>query len=88
MKDNRQPAWAFLVIILWLASGVLLIASLGADTGVVLEKVMVGIFGVLTLAMARAVHVLMDRDEKALPGWALVVVLILAAVIAAGMGVR
>ena len=88
MKDHRQPAWAFLVIILWLASGVLLIASLGTDGGALLDKAMVGIFGVLTLAMARAVHVLMDRDEKALPGWALVVVLTLAAAIAAGMGVR
>ena len=88
MKDHRQPAWAFLVIILWLLSGVLLIASLGTEGSDFLEKVMVGVFAVLTLAMARAVHVLMDRDERELPGWALIVVLFLAAVIAAGMGIR
>jgi hypothetical protein len=87
MESHRQPAWAFLTIFIWLASGVLLIASLGAVGGH-LAKVMVGVFAVLTLAMARAVHVLMDRDEKALPGWALVVVAVLAAVIAAGMGIR
>ena len=88
MKNHRQPAWAFLVIILWLVSGILLIATLGTEGGDILEKVMVGVFSVLTLAMARAVHVLMDRDEKELPGWALIVVLALAAVIAAGMGIR
>ncbi|MHC4473595.1 MAG: hypothetical protein ACYTDY_06900 [Planctomycetota bacterium] len=88
MKDHRQPFWAFLVIFLWLASGVMLVISLGTEGSAVLEKVMVGVFAVVTLAMARAVHVLMDRDEKELPGWAMFVLLALTVLIVAGLGMR
>ena len=87
MKDHRQPAWAFLVIFLWLGAGVMLIISLGS-TGELFTKVMVGTFVALTLVMARAVHVLMDRDEKELPGWAMVILTVLTILIVAALGLR
>jgi hypothetical protein len=88
MKSHRQPGWAFLVIILWLVCGGMLIVSLGVDGNALFDKVMVGVFVFLTLAMARAVHILMDREEKALPGWALSVMFVLAVFVAAGVLLR
>jgi hypothetical protein len=88
MRDHRQPVWAFLVIFLWLGAGVMLIISLGTDTGTFFLKVVVGTFVAVTLVMARAVHVLMDRDEKELPGWAMVVLTVLTVLIVAALGMR
>lgn len=82
MEDYRQPTWAILVILLWLVSGVVLVASLGAGWTPLGTRIVVAGFVLVTLAMARAVTVLMDREERRFPLWAMGVVLATAGIVA------
>ena len=88
MKSYRQPLWAILVVLLWLGCGIGLVVSLGTEGSVAVERGMVVAFVFATLLMARAVHVLMDPDEKSLAGWALTVLLIVSALVGAGVLAR
>jgi hypothetical protein len=88
MATHRQITLAVLVCFLWLSSGVLVMVSVGSEDPGIPPSYAVAIFGVLTLAMARSVHVLMDPDEKSLPIWALTVVLVLTLLIVVGLELR